>query len=86
MVLRAARLLDAGESSRKEGAIAKLFATEAAFQVAHEALQIHGGIGYTTETPVERYFRDARFMMIGGGTSEIMRYLIQRQTYREAGL
>lgn len=85
LVLKAARLLDAGERSRKEGAIAKLFATEAAFDIAHEALQIHGGIGYTKETPVERYFRDARFMMVGGGTSEIMRYLIQREMYREAG-
>lgn len=53
LVLKAARLLDAGDGSRKEGAIAKLFATESAFDIAHEALQIHGGIGYTTETPVE---------------------------------
>ncbi len=64
--------------------MAKLFATEAAFDIAHQALQVHGGIGYTKELPVERYFRDARFMMIGGGTSEIMRYVIQREVYREA--
>ena len=41
--------------------------------MANESLQAHGGIGYAKDLPVERYFRDARFMMIGGGTSEIMR-------------
>jgi len=46
-------------------------------------LQVHGGIGFTKELPVERCFRDARFMMIGGSTSEIMRYIIQREVYRE---
>ena len=83
LVLQAARVLDEGRGARKEGAIAKLYATEAAFEIAHEALQVHGGIGYTKDLPVERYFRDARFMMIGGGTSEIMRYIIQREVYRE---
>src|SRR5881628_1682403 len=62
LVLKAARLLDEGKSARLEGAMAKLFATEAAFDVAHQALQIHGGIGYTRDLPIERYFRDARFM------------------------
>jgi alkylation response protein AidB-like acyl-CoA dehydrogenase len=85
LILQAARLLDQGKHARREGAMAKLYATEAAFDIAHEALQVHGGIGYTKELPVERYFRDARFMMIGGGTSEIMRYLIQREVYRELG-
>ncbi len=82
LILKAARLLDEGKSARLEGAMAKLFATEAAFDVAHQALQIHGGIGYTRDLPIERYFRDARFMMIGGGTSEIMRFLIQREIYQ----
>ena len=85
LVLKSARMIDAGKRARKEGAMAKLFATESAFEIAHQALQVHGGIGYTKELPVERYFRDARFMMIGGGTSEIMRYVIQREVYREAG-
>ncbi len=85
LILYAARLMDQGRRARKEGAMAKLYATEAAFDIAHEALQVHGGIGYTKELPVERYFRDARFMMIGGGTSEIMRYLIQREVYRNLG-
>ena len=82
LILKAARLLDEGKSARLEGAMAKLFVTEAAFDVAHQALQIHGGIGYTRDLPIERYFRDARFMMIGGGTSEIMRFLIQREIYQ----
>src|SRR5438093_8305880 len=60
LVLKAARLLDEGKSARLEGAMAKLFATEAAFDVAHQALQIHGGIGYTRDLPIERYFRDAK--------------------------
>ncbi|OLD06033.1 MAG: hypothetical protein AUJ07_00360 [Crenarchaeota archaeon 13_1_40CM_3_53_5] len=64
-------------TSSTGGAIAKLFATEATFEIARQALQVHGGIGCTKELPVERYFRDARFMMIGGGTSEIMRFVIQ---------
>ena len=84
LVLHAARLFDAGRPIRKEGAIAKLFATEAAFDIAHQALQVHGGIGYTKDLAIERYFRDARFMMIGGGTSEIMRFVIQREVFRES--
>jgi alkylation response protein AidB-like acyl-CoA dehydrogenase len=83
LILKAARLLDDGKLARLEGAIAKLFATESAFEITHQALQVHGGIGYTTDLPIERYFRDARFMMIGGGTSEIMRFLIQREIYKK---
>ncbi|OLE68855.1 hypothetical protein AUF78_14030 [archaeon 13_1_20CM_2_51_12] len=83
LILKAARLLDEGKLARLEGAIAKLFATESAFEITHQALQVHGGIGYTKDLPMERYFRDARFMMIGGGTSEIMRFLIQREIYKE---
>ena len=85
LILHAARTLDRGEPARKEGAVAKLYSTEAAFEVARESLQVHGGIGYTKGLPIERYFRDARFMMIGGGTSEIMRYIIQREVYKEVG-
>ncbi len=85
LILHAARALDRGETARKEGALAKLYSTEAAFEVAHESLQVHGDIGYTKDLPVERYIRDARFMMIGGGTSEIMRYIIQREVYKEMG-
>ena len=83
LILNSGRLLDMGRSIRKAGAIAKVYATEASFEVANSALQVHGGIGYTRDTPVERYFRDARFMMIGGGTSDIMRHIIQREAYRD---
>ena len=83
LILKAARLLDDGKLARLEGAVAKLFATESAFEITHQALQVHGGIGYTKDLPIERYFRDARFMMIGGGTSEIMRFLIQREIYKQ---
>ena len=83
LILKAARLLDEGKPARLEGAVAKLFSTESAFEITHQALQVHGGIGYTKDLPIERYFRDARFMMIGGGTSEIMRFLIQREIYKK---
>jgi alkylation response protein AidB-like acyl-CoA dehydrogenase len=58
--------------------MAKLFASETAFELATEAMRIHGGIGYTTDLPVERYFRDAPLMMIGEGTNEIQRLVIAR--------
>ena len=82
LIEKAASLLDEKKDARLAGALAKLFATESAFEIANQALQVHGGIGYTKDLPVERYFRDARFMMIGGGTSEIMRFLIQREIYK----
>jgi len=66
-ILHAAQVLDRGEPARKEGAIAKLYSTEAAFDATHESLQVHGGVGYTKDLLIERYFRDVRFMMIGGG-------------------
>ena len=59
--------------------MAKLFASEAAFEIATEALRIHGGNGYTAEFPVERYFRDTPLMIIGEGTSEIQKMVIARK-------
>jgi butyryl-CoA dehydrogenase len=84
--LEAARLLtknaaerkQAGERADVEAGMAKLFASEAAFDIATEALRIHGGVGYTTELPVERYYRDAPLMIIGEGTNEIQRLVIAR--------
>jgi len=71
--------------SRKKGtrntlnsSIAKLFASETAMFVTHEAMQIHGGMGYSKELPLERYFRDARITEIYEGTSEIQRMVIGR--------
>ena len=69
----------------KEGAMAKLFASEASTWCADRAIQIHGGMGYMRELPVERYYRDAKLMEIGEGTSEIQRIVIARQLLKEAG-
>jgi alkylation response protein AidB-like acyl-CoA dehydrogenase len=59
--------------------MAKLFAGEAAVEVALEAIQIHGGYGYIKDYPVERYLRDAKIGTIGEGTSEVQRMVIARQ-------
>lgn len=67
-----------GERFTKEAAMAKLFASETAMFVAHAAVQIHGGMGYSKELPVERYFRDAKITEIYEGTSEIQRLVIAR--------
>jgi alkylation response protein AidB-like acyl-CoA dehydrogenase len=84
LTLTAARMYDRGEKITKQASIAKLYTTESAIQIANDAIQILGGVGYTTEYPVERFFRDARLMTIGGGTAEILRFLIQREVYKEA--
>ena len=67
-----------GERFTREAAMAKLFASETAMFVAHAAVQIHGGMGYSKELPVERYFRDAKITEIYEGTSEIQRLVISR--------
>jgi alkylation response protein AidB-like acyl-CoA dehydrogenase len=79
MVYRAAWLKQNGRSYIKEAAQAKLFATEMAERVCRNAIQIHGGYGYSAEFPVERLYRDARLMTIGEGSSEIQRLVIARQ-------
>jgi butyryl-CoA dehydrogenase len=79
MVYRAAWLRQNGRPFIKEAAQAKLFATEMAERVCRNAIQIHGGYGYSAEFPVERIYRDARLMTIGEGSSEIQRLVIARQ-------
>ncbi len=76
---RAAWLMEQGESARLECSIAKLFATEAAHDVANKALQVHGGLGYSAEYPIERIFRDTRGGIIPEGTSEIQTLIIGRE-------
>jgi alkylation response protein AidB-like acyl-CoA dehydrogenase len=84
--LEAARLLTRNAAERKaaglrcdvEAGMAKLFASETALELATEAMRIHGGVGYTTDLPVERYYRDAPLMVIGEGTNEIQRLVIAR--------
>jgi alkylation response protein AidB-like acyl-CoA dehydrogenase len=79
LALQAATLKDAGKSCTKQSAMAKLFAAETAMKAATEAVQIHGGYGYTKEFKVERYFRDAKITEIYEGTSEIQRLVISSQ-------
>ncbi len=73
---RAATMKDAGTRHSMQSAEAKLYASEVATRVAHKAIQIHGGYGYSTEFPVERHYRDARITEIYEGTSEIQRIVI----------
>jgi alkylation response protein AidB-like acyl-CoA dehydrogenase len=78
LTLRAARLKDAGERSDLEAGMAKLFASEVALRCSLDSMRIHGAYGYSTELPVERYYRDAPLMAIGEGTNEILRTVIAR--------
>ncbi len=78
MVMWAASLKETGASFTKEAAMAKLFATEVSERVCRNAIQVHGGYGYSREFEVERMYRDTRLMTIGEGTSEIQRLVIAR--------
>ena len=84
LTLRAASLKDRGLPYTKEAAMAKLYAAETAMTLATQAVQMHGGYGYTREFAVERYFRDAKITEIYEGTSEIQRLVIANQLLREA--
>ena len=84
MVYHAAWLKDQGKPFSMEAAMAKMFASEMAERVCRNAIQIHGGYGYSHEFPVERIYRDARLMTIGEGTSEIQRIVIARHILQES--
>ena len=84
LVYHAAMRKDAKLDFVKEAAIAKLFASEAANWVTDKAIQIHGGMGYCRDVPVERMHRDAKLMEIGEGTSEIQRLVIAREILKHA--
>lgn len=79
LVYRAAFLEDQGERFTREASMAKLFASEIAMRATREAIQVFGGYGYTTDYPLERYFRDIKLCCIGEGTSEVQRMVIARQ-------
>jgi butyryl-CoA dehydrogenase len=79
LTYRAARLRDRGERFTREAAVAKLFASEAAMRAAREATQVFGGYGFVDETPVSRFYRDAKVLEIGEGTSEIQRMVVSRE-------
>jgi alkylation response protein AidB-like acyl-CoA dehydrogenase len=83
LMYRAAKLKDSGVEMTKEAAMAKLFASRTANRAAYDSMQIHGGVGYTTEFKVERLFRDARVTEIYEGTSEIQRLVISRKVIEE---
>jgi alkylation response protein AidB-like acyl-CoA dehydrogenase len=78
LIWRAAHLRDTGQEHTVESSMAKLFAGEAAVEIALDALQIHGGYGYVKDYPVERYLRDSKLGTIGEGTSEVQKLVIAR--------
>ncbi|MBV9242161.1 MAG: acyl-CoA dehydrogenase family protein [Acidobacteria bacterium] len=78
LTLQAAWAKDAGKTVTQKSAMAKLFASETAVKVAEEAVQIHGGYGYTKDYPAEKYWRDSKLLTIGEGTSEIQRIVIAK--------
>lgn len=84
LIRRAAQLKDDGLSVTKEGAMAKLYASEVAVEVSNEAVQILGGYGFTKDFPAEKYFRDAKLCKIGEGTSSIQRMVIAREIKKDA--
>ena len=83
LVYTAARLVDSGADSRRIVSEAKKIGTEAAWEVINNAMQIMGGIGYTSIYPIERFLRDCRLAMIWTGTNEVMNLLIQHEYYKE---
>ncbi|HQQ97229.1 MAG TPA: acyl-CoA dehydrogenase [Cyclobacteriaceae bacterium] len=78
LTFRAAELKNLGKSVNKESAMAKLYASEVAVEVANEAVQIFGGYGYTKDFPAEKFYRDSKLCTIGEGTSEIQKLVISR--------
>ncbi len=83
LVVQAAWAKDQGRPYTKLASMAKLFASEMCEKVTFEALQIHGGYGYSREFPLERIYRDQRMMSIGEGTSEVNRMVIARRVLEE---
>lgn len=83
LTYRAADLNDRGKPFTKEASMAKLFASEAANKIAYQALQIHGGYGYSKEFLIERIYRDARVLTIYEGTSEVQRLVVARNLLKE---
>lgn len=86
MIYRAAGLLASGHSDgAHQAAIAKLFSGKAAFEVVNDAMQIHGGYGYSEELPLARMLRDVRALQLGGGTNEILRNRIAASILKLGG-
>lgn len=83
MTYDAAAKMDRGEDARQEIAMVKVFGAEMVARVVDRALQVYGGVGFTRDTVIQRYYRDIRCMRIMDGTSEIMRYVIARNLLRD---
>ncbi|MEH3130797.1 MAG: acyl-CoA dehydrogenase family protein [Mycolicibacterium neoaurum] len=86
LLLSAAEKFDSGQRVDMEAGMAKLFCSEAAMQIALDAVRVHGGYGYSTEYDIERYFRDAPLMIVGEGTNEIQKGVIAKQLVKRGGL
>ena len=84
LMLKAAHMVDEGKKVVKESSMAKLFASDVFNRVADKAVQIHGGMGYVSDYPVERFYRDARITQIYEGTNEIQRLIISRNVLDES--
>lgn len=83
LMMKAAQMIDDGKKAIKEASMAKLYASEVFNRVADQAVQIHGGMGYVSDYPIERFYRDARITKIYEGTSEVQRILIARNVLKE---
>jgi len=83
LMYRAAWMKDEGKKTTKESSMAKLFASEISVNVCEEAIQVHGGYGYTKDYPPEKYWRDSKLCTIGEGTSEIQRIIIAREILKQ---
>jgi alkylation response protein AidB-like acyl-CoA dehydrogenase len=83
LMYRAAWMKDQNKKTTKESSMAKLFASEISVNVCEEAIQVHGGYGYTKDYPPEKYWRDSKLCTIGEGTSEIQRLIIAREVLRQ---
>ena len=83
LTYRSAAMKNAGKPTTKESSMAKLFASEISVNVCEEAIQVHGGYGYTKDYPPEKYWRDSKLCTIGEGTSEIQRIIIAREVLKQ---
>ena len=83
LVYRTAKMVEAGIPAQRESAVTKLFVAESVWKVVDHAMQVLGGIGYTTDFPIQAIFRNARLMRIGAGSDEIMKFLIARELLKE---
>ena len=83
LIYRTAKMIEAGLDAQRESAVTKLFTAEATWKIVDHAMQVLGGIGYTTDFPVQAIFRNTRLMRIGAGSDEIMKFLIARELLKE---